>query len=698
MSSYNLISETFPRGAGTDAVVDDQNDLFVWQDRMQQARRDRRRYEPVWALCQAFISNRQWVGWSRRERRIVSEPNPQQRERHTVNVLTSYLMTNVGKFMSDEMRPQLFFRNESIEARKFAKQANGAVQYCWDEELDADEQLYDAILRMCTFGISAVQAGWDTFNGPIHAEDVPHVNGKPILDPARAREYMANNGVQGQKIDTRTVRGRCTWRVWSPQNILPPPGITNERDFPWLIIERPVALSRLKDLFPGKADGIGEESLAAVDMVGVRDMVSDSGDTSAQNSRLKGHAIAYSGYQMPTRKFPMGRTVTWAGDRMLSSEDRLPVDLDGQAMIGLQFFKYNPIPERFWPIGLVEPGIGPQRQRNRSRSQYIEIKDRAGLGRIYCRPNSINIEQLTGAKVVEVITVRPGADMPVETNGLGPGPWMAQDIQMHDSDLDKVMGIGQVTLGQQSGGASAYSAMALLAEQDDRRVSQIIKQIRGNVQWLVKFTLQDIRTYWPTDKQITLAGDDGMIEAYTFNATKLPSDVLVRVGTGAPAPRNQAAELQKIFDLYDRSISGGQALPIQWLFDSVEGGKALPIPEAPQQIQMEKAELENMIIGRGGAVQLGQYDDHDIHIREHTVAIQHYALIPEAQDVVRALGEHIQEHEQAKMQQSAPATSAPGLQGGFGQVGGASSGVPGQAPAQPGMLPPPPTGQPGPPQ
>lgn len=692
MSSFQIQSETFPRGTST-TVFDTQSDLFLWQDRRDQARRDRRRYEPIWALCQSFIANKQWVGWSKRDRRIVSDPNPQKRERHTVNVLTSYLMTNVGKFMSDDMRPQLFFRNDSIESRDFAKQANGAVEYCWEEEIDADAMLYDAILRMCSFGLSAVQTGWDSLSGPVIHEGVPYVDGKPMLDPAQRSEYMASNYGSGQQIDVRPVRGRCAWRVWSPQNILPPPGIENERDFPWLIIERPVALTRLRDLFGDKAEGIQEQNLAAVDMVGLRDMVTDS-ESASQGSRLRDHAIVYSGYAMPDKRHPKGQTVTWAGDRMLQIENRLPLDLDGDHKIGIQFFKYNPVPGRFWPIGLVEPGIGPQRQRNKSRSQYIEMKDRAGLGRVYARPNSLNITTLEGGKIFEVIEVRPGTDFPVETPGTGPGPWMAQDIAMHDSDLDKVMGIGQVTLGQQSGGASAYSAMALLAEQDDRRVSQIIKQIRGNVEWLVRYTLQDIRTYWPTDKQITLAGSNGEVNAYTFNATKLPSSVLVRVGTGAPAPRNQAAELQKIFDLYDRSISGGQALPIQWLFDSIEGGKALPIPEAPAAVQVEKADLENMIIGRGGHAEVSQYDDHDIHIREHQIAVQQHAIIPEATDVVRALVEHIQEHEEAKKATAAPAATAPGLQGGFGQQGGAATGVPGQTPAAPGMLPPPPSGPP----
>src|SRR5262245_30185632 len=134
--------------------------LDQWKEREKAALRDRQRFEPVWYLCQAFVANRQWVGWSPRSRRVVSEPNPAERERHTVNVLTQYLMTNVGKFTADDMLARLFFRNQSRQSQLYAQQANLALEYCWDEELYADQRLYETILKACGYGTSAIQARW----------------------------------------------------------------------------------------------------------------------------------------------------------------------------------------------------------------------------------------------------------------------------------------------------------------------------------------------------------------------------------------------------------------------------------------------------------------------------------------------------------------------------------------------------------
>ena len=666
---------TYPTRRNDVSFVPPRSEIGIWQERRESAQKDRRRYEPTWALCQSFIANKQWVGWSKRDRRIVSEPNPQNRERHTVNVLTSYLMTNVGKFVTDDMLPRLFFRSDAQESERFAKQANRAMEYAWQEELEADEVIWETVLRMCSFGMGAIQCLWTPDRGPVIAENVPFVGGKPVLDPALAQQAVADSYQRGSRMDFRTVRGKLEWRPLSPTNILPPPGISHERDFPWLIIERPVDIDRLKAVYP-KATGITEQNLQPVDTLGLRDQVSD-GDGTSQTTvgRLRNHAVLYTGYEMPTSKHPNGRTYVWCQETELDAQDKLPYSIDGEGKTGIRFFKYNSVPDRFWPIGLIEPGIGPQRQRNRSRSQYIEMKDRAGLGRIYARPRALSVSQLPGGKVMEVIEVRPGVEMPQETLGTGPGPWIAQDVAMHDSDLDRTMGMGQVTLGQGApGGVSAYSAMALLAEQDDRRVGPIIKSLRSNIAALTKFTLQDMRTYWGPQKQIMLSGDDDKIDAFVFNAAQLPSEVYVKCGTGAPAPRNQAAEIQKVFDLFDRSISSGAPLPIQWLYDSLEQGRAMPIPVTPEQIQSEKADIENMLIGRGGVVEVSLTDAHDVHMREHLEAITAHQLIPDMEEVVRALTEHYTEHEAAKKQSATPGTTAPNLQGGFGALGGPSSG------------------------
>lgn len=638
-------------------------------ERRKQAINDRQRYEGDWHLCKSYLANKQWVGWDKRQNRILNEPNPAKRERHVVNVITQYYWTMAGKFATDNLLPQLFFREDDIQSVEFAAQAQRAMEYAWYEEIEAEERIFEAILKMVGYGTAGIQCRFDATQGR-YKDSMPVRDGQTIQDPEQARTYMAEQHQQGQIPQLRpSYEGKLCWEPLSPFNILPPPGIENERNFPWLILERPVPIEKIRSMYP-KAAKLGEQDLSPIDTRG------DVSDDSGGQAPLKGQSLLSTYYEMPNREFPKGRTVIFSQGQQLDSQQKLPYEIDGVPTIGVRILKYHRVPNRFWAVGVVEPLIGPQRERNRSRSQYIEMKDRGGLGRIYARPGSMEIGQMPEGKVMEVIYVRQGHDFPQETMGAGVGPWLADDVKMHDTDMDKVAGTGEVSLGSTPAGVSAYSAMALLAEQDDRRVGPILKHVRQEIAQLVKLTIEDIRKYWPSNKQIALAGQNHLIEAFTFNSSQLPVDILVQVGQGAPVPKNQAAEVQKIFDIFDRAISSGSPLPIKWLYDSLAAGKALPLPDSPNDVQGRLAENENMLMSRGIPLQTHPSDDPAVHIAVHDTALAAAQLVPGMEPFVQILQEHVQEHEAAMQQQSAAGANVPAMQGPMGAQGGAPPGTP----------------------
>ena len=58
-----------------------------------------------------------WVGWDLDSRRIVELPNPSNRVRHTVNVITGFFWTQQGKLTADDVRPDVTFRREDVEGK-----------------------------------------------------------------------------------------------------------------------------------------------------------------------------------------------------------------------------------------------------------------------------------------------------------------------------------------------------------------------------------------------------------------------------------------------------------------------------------------------------------------------------------------------------------------------------------------------------
>jgi hypothetical protein len=188
-----------------------------------------------------------------------------------------------------------------------------------------------------------------------------------------------------------------------------------------------------------------------------------------------------------------------------------------------------------------------------------------------------------------------------------------------------------------------------------------------------------MRTYWLPGKRVTVAGDDpdDLLDSYLFDSSQLPVDVYVKVGKGAPLPTSQAAEAQKMFDVFDRGISSGQVQPIDWLYDSLQAGKMLPLPKKEPQMQLDSADLENNLMAHGTPVQVRPYDDDELHVQRHRLVQEALSMVPGMEEIVALVEQHIQEHlmnAQAKQQQQVGMQNGNGPNAaGFGAQGAAMS-------------------------
>ena len=100
-------------------------------------------------------------------------PNPRKRERHTVNVLTQYVQTVMGKLYVEDLRPDLLFRRADQESESIASHTQAVAKFLWDSELDADKRLYDLVMKLACYGTGAMRCFYDGSQGREIAE-VPH--------------------------------------------------------------------------------------------------------------------------------------------------------------------------------------------------------------------------------------------------------------------------------------------------------------------------------------------------------------------------------------------------------------------------------------------------------------------------------------------------------------------------------------------
>lgn len=209
-----------------------------WRVRIDEATQDRRRYEPTWQSSRAFVAGKHHLKWSRRERRLVLPPAKRGVERYSVEEIGQYRLTAVGELSHDDTFPSLIFRNTDVTTEEFTKQANDALTYALQEEAKAEEIALDLKFVIVDVGTAAIRCRYDHDFGGVFG-------------------YTERDRGPGRLPGYDTVRdGRVRLEIGAPENLLVPPGVEYQRDFPWEIWVRPCLIKDLRDEYGEKADGL----------------------------------------------------------------------------------------------------------------------------------------------------------------------------------------------------------------------------------------------------------------------------------------------------------------------------------------------------------------------------------------------------------------------------------------------------------
>src|SRR6266536_1447261 len=384
------------------------------QKRVEQGKHDRARIEPVWHSNRAYAAGKYWLRWSRADRRLKLDPKDVQHglERTTVDILTQKLWTAIGQLAGVEERRQLLFRREDIPSEDFTKAANDALAYGWENEWRAPEILASIKRKLVVDGTAAVQCYFDPTVGPELGEMPVGDDGQAIYDGAKAREYMAEQHAAGGRPSMKQLnQGRICWKPRSVFQTIVPPGIENEEDFPWEAIVEAVEIDKLVQRYGQKAQGLTEEPLAMLEQIGLKDSIESGfgadpeGDPGVPG-KLDKHVALVTYFERPNTKYPKGRVVTYAGNRLLEQTNELPYKRpNGDYHSGIVYFHYWRVEGRFWGRALIEPGKGIQRTYNK-RSQQEQLTIDRGQPKVFAEETQ-NVKQTETP--LEVVDYEMGA-------------------------------------------------------------------------------------------------------------------------------------------------------------------------------------------------------------------------------------------------------------------------------------------------
>lgn len=623
------------------------------QTRLREARDARKPFEGTWQLSMALAAGKHWQTYDRMTRTLRriqdADPRYQNRELYSADMVTEYRTTMLGELGSETDRPQLLLQHDDEHAEQYQAQANRALGYGWDYEWEGDEILSQVDRLIVDLGTAAVRCRFDPNVGPVVADNVPFQDGQPVLNPAEARSLL-EGGPTGDVQMGAIRQGRIRWQPLSPFNILIPPGVPHERDFPWEATDVPTPLADVKDLYGDLAAELEEDtdigSILGTDTQGAAEVASTWAATDGRKQRLRDHVRLVTYFERPTPRFPAGRTIVLAGKNLtpLDYREDLPYQKpDGTPCSGITYFHWWRVTGRFWSRSLVEAMMDGQRLLDKRRTQLNEIIDRS-MPFVLVEKDSKAITR-TGVPG-EFIEIGRDERAPQPVTGIQPGGWMQQDVEAIREDIEHATGIKGPRLGENPGSIDTYSQLALITEQEQVKREQIHRERKMAIKSLVEDSVYDIRKYWGPERQIMLAGDTNAVQAEIFDATRIPPFYVLQIAVGAAKPRSQAAKLKMVEDIYNASINAANPLPIEWYKASLDAGEALELPPAPSDEQTDKAQLENHMMQAGELAPVAYYDRVDLHIPVHRAA-QDQAIIAGDLAVYELVEQHVQLHLQA---------------------------------------------------
>jgi hypothetical protein len=644
-----------------DKTPDKKDVLAAWVKRKDEAEKDRSQYLTQIKVNRKVAAGKQHLDVNIKDGRVLDVQKRDGVRLVTSDILDQYLKTAIGKMAANDYRPNFLVYSDNAQGETITKQLNLAFAWGWDNEWNADKKILQLWRLLVVDGTAAIRCRYDRRFGEVIG-DFPYKNGKPITDKDEAVRYVADEAKEGRTAKIKKLRtGRIVWELLTVENLLPPPGYDDPAEFPWEIVVRPVPVEEVKKRWPESSDDIEPE-----DIESSAALTAGLGIGESKSEILEDRVLVYTGYMRPNTDHPKGQTVIFTDGVLLETHNALPyADHPRGPSTGLHYFRWGVIPGRFMGKGFIENGIGPQIVRNKRITQIDAIIDR-NMPKVYIEESSL-ARPKTG-EPMEYVEVRSGAPLPKTEAGVPPGAWMLADVKLQEENAERAMGMRSVSLGAPPQGVTAYSALALLNENNSLQFDAIGQDFRLVMLDLSWDTVEAMKN-WPPGKQLLIAGPEGRLTAVLWERNNVDVQYLARPPRGGTLPRSQAAELQKVNDIFgvirqSPLFARNPEQWVNWYIDSLNAGKPQDLPPSIGDQQAHKAELENIAMTKTGEpVPVAEYDDDIRHVEIHRAfQIPLRALMDEGDEdsgrQVEVLEMHIREH-MASAEREAAAINPP---------------------------------------
>ena len=362
-------------------------------------------------------------------------------------------------------------------------------------------------------------------------------------------------------------------------------------------------------------------------------------------------------YELPTQKYPNGRVIIVAGGTLLAVGE-LPYKNGGDGTRGYPFIKQNSISltGSFFGVSLIERLIPLQRSYNAVKNRKYEFMNRVSMGVISVEDGSIDTDELVdeGLSPGKVIVYRQGSKPPQMMSVNSVPIDFAYEEERLKSEFISISGSSEVSRSTAFTQTNlSGTAIELLIEQDETRLSVTADNIKTAIREVGRHILRLFKQFATETRIMKSAGASKSVKVFYFNSSDITYDDIA-FDTENELNQTPAQKKNSVLQMLQSGLLSDDEGRISQRNKSkileILGYGSLDNAQDINNLHRNKAEKENIDMLKKDCLVDG-YDDHVIHIDEHTRRILEYDVENEVNlEFKNRLNAHINEHKKYTLQ------------------------------------------------
>ncbi|MBQ8322559.1 MAG: hypothetical protein IJX91_01185 [Clostridia bacterium] len=361
-------------------------------------------------------------------------------------------------------------------------------------------------------------------------------------------------------------------------------------------------------------------------------------------------------YTRPTAEFPEGKLEIAACGKLLY-EGTLPYTNGERGEREFPFVKQDSLrlPGAFFAASVIDRLIPVQRAYNAVRNRKHEFLNRLSMGVLTVEDGSVDTDELAeeGLLPGKVLVYRQGGKPPemldcgnVPTEFAAEEEWLEREFSM-------ISGVSELSENSTPARVTSATGLQLLLSQDESRLSATLGSIERAMKEIGRQILRLYRQFAGTARLMTLTGENKKTQVYYFNAADLTSSDVQFDVREAVTPEEKKETLLKLYEAGVLTDEDGKltAENKQRILDAFGFGNYENARDI-SALHIAKAGEENLEM-TGNDVTVDEYDDHAIHIVEHTryLLSAEFKKRRDGDGLKKRYAGHIAAHRQAKREE-----------------------------------------------